>query len=306
MATKERFVISTAEAGVRLDKLLARRFELSRAEADRWIADGRVVIPGEKLKSSLKLGEGTEVIVILPDTEAVTLEPPDVDVPILYEDAELLVVNKPRGLLVHPGIGQPDKTLVQAVEAHLGYLPPCGEPGREGIVHRLDQETTGALIVAKTKAAFDALKAQFMARTADREYLALVRGTPPAAAGSINYAIGRDTTDPTRFKTGFSRNAREAETEFRVERSVGDYHLMRLFLITGRTHQIRVHLDAIGLNILGDDKYGKAAAKLAPFLALHAARLAFDHPASKQRVSLEAPLPQDFARFLRELGDADV
>ena len=129
-------------------------------------------------------------------------------------------------------------------------------------------------------------------------------GTPPAAAGSINARSGGRRIHA--LKTGFSRNAREAETEFRVERSVGDYHLMRLFLITGRTHQIRVHLDAIGLNILGDDKYGKAAAKLAPFLALHAARLAFDHPASKQRVSLEAPLPQDFARFLRELGDADV
>lgn len=302
MATKTTLIVTAAEAGLRLDKWLAERMELSRAEADRWIAYGRVDVPGEKIKSSLKLKEGAEVTVDPPALEPLDLRPPDVEVPILYEDSELLVVNKPRGLLVHPGIGQPDQTLVQFVKAHLGALPPCGEAGREGIVHRLDQETTGGLIVAKTKAAFDSLKEQFMARTADREYLALVQGEPPAQAGVINYSIGRDTTDPTRFKTGFSLNAREAATEFRVVGEAGNYHLLRLSLITGRTHQIRVHLAALGLHILGDEKYGASAAKLAPFLALHAAKLGIQHPVSGERMTFEAPLPEDFKGFLASLG----
>jgi 23S rRNA pseudouridine1911/1915/1917 synthase len=226
---------------------------------------------------------------------------------VVFEDAWLLVVNKPAGLVVHPAAGHRSGTLVHALLHHCDDLSGIGGVRRPGIVHRLDKGTSGLLAVAKSDASHRALQAQFAAHSIDREYLALVRGVPRTERGSIDAPIGRLRADPKRFTThrGRLRSARSARTHWSLECRFRELTLLRVRLETGRTHQIRVHLASIGLPIAGDPVYGggrRVARELGlERQALHAAVLGFEHPATAERLRFEAPLPEDLRRVLARL-----
>jgi 23S rRNA pseudouridine1911/1915/1917 synthase len=256
-------------AGARLDKFLADVLG-SRAAAERAVAAGALV-DGVARPKSHRL-EGGEVVTLADEPELVVNHHELPEVPIAYEDEHLLVVDKPAGLVVHPGAGHADDTLVQALRGKLGG----GEPERPGIVHRLDRDTSGLMVVARTAEAYDALSQLVRSRALERTYVALVEGRPRSRRGRIDAPIGRDRHDPTRISLD-SESAREAVTHFEVEELYERHALLRVRLETGRMHQIRVHLAAIDLPVVGDPVYGRAEPSLGRQF-LHASELAFPHP----------------------------
>jgi 23S rRNA pseudouridine1911/1915/1917 synthase len=304
-----RFEVTPALVGKRLDAAVAEmEKELSRTQIRRLIGAGWVRVSGAQAKPSHRLRLGERVEGEVPPPEPCELAPEAIPLDIVYEDSSLIVVDKPAGLVVHPAAGHRHGTLVHALLHHCKDLEGVGDELRPGIVHRLDKDTSGLLVAAKTHAAHRSLVAQFQAHTVDREYLALVRGAPRQESGSIDAAIGRHPSDRKRYTadgrlTRRSRVARRAVTHWRVERRLGELTLLRIRLETGRTHQIRVHLASIGLPVAGDPVYGggrRAAAALGlRRQALHAARLGFDHPTSGQRLVFESDLPEDLARVVR-------
>jgi 23S rRNA pseudouridine1911/1915/1917 synthase len=277
------------KAGERLDRFLAELPEIaSRAAAERLLSSGAVTVDGVARPKSHRLnaGENVEVATGSPMPTEVD-EPAEVrELRIAYEDEHLLVVDKPAGLVVHPGAGHARGTLVQQLA---GRGLTGGEPQRPGIVHRLDRDTSGLLVVSRTQQAYDGLQALVRRRALEREYLALVRGRPRSRRGRIEAPIGRDRRDPTRrsLDTG---SPKEAVTEFEVLELLPAHALLRIRLETGRTHQIRVHLAAIGLPVAGDPVYGMPEPGLSRQF-LHAARLAFPHPVTGARVEAASPLP---------------
>jgi 23S rRNA pseudouridine1911/1915/1917 synthase len=283
-------------AGVRLDRFLAELPGVgSRAAAERLLAEGSVLVDGAVARKSARLSGGEEIE--LPELpEPGPLEPEDVGLRVAYEDEHLLVVDKPAGVVVHPSPGHGTGTLVHGV---LEHGAAGGDEERPGIVHRLDRNTSGLLVVARSPEAYERLKELVQKHELEREYLALVRGRPRSRAGRIEASIGRDRRDPTRQSLDTDR-PRAAVTHFEVIDLVGDYALLRVRLETGRTHQIRVHLGAIGLPVLGDSVYGVPDPALGRQF-LHATRLAFTHPFSGERVDVESPLPPDLAGHLEEL-----
>jgi 23S rRNA pseudouridine1911/1915/1917 synthase len=282
-------------AGLRLDRYLAGLSEIgSRAAAERLLAGGGVRVDGEPAAKSLRLAGGEVVEFDAP--EQPTLEPEDVGLRVAYEDEHLLVVDKPAGVVVHPSPGHTTGTLVHGVMEHGAA---GGDEERPGIVHRLDRDTSGLLVVARSGEAHERLKRLVQARKLEREYLALVRGRPRSRSGRIEAPIGRDRREPTRQSLDTDR-PREAVTHFEVSELVGGYALLRVRLETGRTHQIRVHLAAIGLPVVGDPVYGVPEPALGRQF-LHATRLAFAHPFTGARVEVESPLPADLAGHLESL-----
>jgi 23S rRNA pseudouridine1911/1915/1917 synthase len=306
--------VGPEDAGQRLDRFLQTRLpELSRTRLQRLIAEGRVRVDGGAARASQRLRSGARVTVEVPPPEPLALVPEPIPLDILYEDAHLLVVNKPPGLVVHPGAGHATGTLVHALLAHCGpALSGIGGARRPGIVHRLDRGTSGLLVVAKTDAAHQALARALRARAVERRYLALVHGRVPHAEGRIEAAIGRDPRDRLRMAVRPAGRGRPALTRYRVlERFAAPVPLtwLEVTLGTGRTHQIRVHLAHLGCPVVGDRTYGRrragaAAAALGPWvtalggLALHAAGLAFVHPATGQRLRFEAAPPPALADLL--------
>jgi 23S rRNA pseudouridine1911/1915/1917 synthase len=277
-------------AGERLDRFLASHVG-SRAAATRAVEAG-VLVDGVARPKSHRL-EGGETLVLPPGPEPPP--PADADVPrprIVHADEHLLVVDKPAGLVVHPGAGHAGGTLADVLGGELGG----GEPGRRGIVHRLDRDTSGLMVVARTEEAHRRLTSLVRRRGLERTYLALVEGRPRSRSGRIEAAIGRDRGDPTRVSLD-TDVPREAVTNFEVERLLEPHALLLVRLETGRTHQIRVHLAAIGLPVVGDAVYGVPDPALGRQF-LHAARLAFPHPFTGERVDLEAPLPPELQGFL--------
>jgi 23S rRNA pseudouridine1911/1915/1917 synthase len=226
-----------------------------------------------------------------PPTAGAAATAPPFTIP--YQDEHLLVVDKPAGLVVHPARGHRQGTLAQL----LAGMAAGGEPDRAGIVHRLDRDTSGLLVVARSEEIHALLQAALRARRVEREYLALVQGCPPARSGTIEAPIGRDPQVRTRMAVG-GNAAREARTHFKLERRLADYALLSVRLETGRTHQIRVHMQAIGHPVAGDPEYGGAGALGLERQFLHAARLAFEHPLSGARIEVRSPLPGDLARAL--------
>ena len=320
-------IVEPAEANLRLDRLLAQR-ELghSRSVLARWIDEGRVFVDGQPAKRRDNARPGA-LIRIEPAPPAPSLAvPQDIPLQILHEDEHLLVVNKPAGLVVHPAAGNPDGTLVNAVLHHLGKRSDLGprerapmpslagtDPVRPGIVHRLDKDTSGVMVVAKHPVARDGLSAQFQAHSIERAYLAIVYGRPPESA-SFDTWHGRDPRHRKRFSSRVERGKR-AVTHLEVLERQPATTLVRCRLDTGRTHQIRVHLSDHGFPIVGDALYGgrrkgavwKELTDVLSRQALHAAVLGFEHPVTKQRVRFESPLPQDMQRALvrlRQLGAA--
>jgi 23S rRNA pseudouridine1911/1915/1917 synthase len=289
--------VPDSAAGTRLDRFLAELPEVgSRAAAERLLAAGSVTVDGAPRAKSHRLAGGEDLEL---DTSA--LAPPEVeheplDIRIAYADEHLLVVDKPAGLVVHPGAGHAHGTLVQGL---LGRGLTGGDPERPGIVHRLDRDTSGLLVVARTEAAFEGLRALVGARKLEREYLALVRGRPRSRSGRIEAPIGRDRGDPTRMSLD-TDTPRPAVTHFEVVELFDDHALLRVRLETGRTHQIRVHLAAIGLPVAGDRVYG-ASDEALPRQFLHAARLAFAHPVTGERVEAASPLPPDLQAALERV-----
>jgi 23S rRNA pseudouridine1911/1915/1917 synthase len=285
-------------AGERLDQLLADEVG-SRSRAVKLIDEGLVTVGGALKQKRYKVAAGDLVAWSEPDPAVLSADPTEPDVPftVPYEDEHLLIVDKPAGLVVHPARGHWTGTLAQA----LAGKAAGGEEGRPGIVHRLDRDTSGLLVVARSEEAHRRLKDLISSRLVEREYLALVLGRPPARTGTIDAPIGRDRRDRIRNSTD-TDTPREARTHFAIERALPETSLLRVRLETGRTHQIRVHLEAIGHPVAGDPEYGGAEGQ-GPDLGLerqflHAARLAFTHPFTGDAVDVTSPLPPDLQQAL--------
>lgn len=282
-------------AGERLDLFLAEPLG-SRAKAQRLIDAGLVTVDGAARPKRHKVSAGERVDVA---PEPVVAVEPSGDAPfgVAWEDEHLLVVDKPAGVVVHPAPGNRTGTLSQALA---GRAAGGEDPSRAGIVHRLDRDTSGLLIVAKTEESHRELKRMIEAREVTREYVALVEGTPPARAGTIDAPIGRDRRVRTRMSTE-TDDPRDARTHFTLQRALPDSALLRVTLETGRTHQIRVHLEAIGHPVVGDPEYGRGGRLGLQRQFLHAARLAFAHPLGGEPVDVSSPLPPDLAEVLARL-----
>jgi 23S rRNA pseudouridine1911/1915/1917 synthase len=300
-----KWIIGEDEAGQRVDHALAVLAGTSRSQARRWIESGRVEVEGRVPRASQRMRVGTTLSADPVAPEVSALEPEAIPLDILHEDDDLIVIDKPAGLVVHPAPGHPGGTLVNALLHHCDALAGVGGVLRPGIVHRLDQGTSGVMVAAKNDLAHLSLARQFHDHEIDREYRALVRALPGADSGRVDQPIGRHPRDRKRMSVR-SHRGREAHTAWRViERYPKSRRCwLAIFPETGRTHQIRVHLSAVGLPIVGDPVYGKP--KREPLglgrPALHARLLGFDHPRSGERMRFEAPLPADLAELLDALA----
>ena len=294
-----RLEVPSSEAGRRIDAFLAEPLG-SRARAQRIIDAGGVRVDGKIVVKRHTLAGGEVVDVDVPREPAAPVETVATGFGIPYEDEHLLVVDKPAGLVVHPARGHRSGTLSQALA---GRVAGGEDEWRAGVVHRLDRDTSGLLVMAKSEAVHRALKAALRARAMEREYLALVEGRPPARNGTIDAPIGRDRRVRTRVSTD-TDEPRAAVTHFELERALPATSLLRVRLETGRTHQIRVHMKAIGHPVCGDPEYGTAGLFGLERQFLHAARLAFTHPVTGVAVDIQSPLPEDLeaALALAEAG----
>ncbi len=290
---------------MRLDRwLVSQRPEQSRARIQKFIDAGYVRVNGVTGRAKTPLRTDDTVELWMPPPEPLpylVAQPMALDV--LYEDAHLIVINKPAGLTVHPAPGNRDGTLVNGLLHHCPDLPGIGGEMRPGIVHRLDKDTTGCIVVAKSQEALVKLQVQIQKRIASREYLAVVHGRPAAESGTIVGAIGRHPVDRKKYAVVADASGRHACTHWRLIEPLGDHSLLRFSLETGRTHQIRVHCAHMGHPILGDPVYSRCRRLpvALPGQALHAVRLGLDHPISGERLVCEAPLPEVFERLLAVL-----
>ena len=298
--------VSDELAGERLDRALAAHVPgLSRTRAQAAVASGRVLVNGRPAKSSLPLEAGMTITLLpepphpAPATGPRPSAPEVAPLQVVYEDDQVLVVDKPAGLVVHPAPGHEHDTLVQALLAHVPDLDTSDHPTRPGIVHRLDKDTSGLMVIAKTPQSHTALAAQMKAHTTVKRYLALVEGQLSASEGVIEAPIGRDPRTRQRMAVvSLASGGRAARTRFRVLRTIRGRSYLELQLETGRTHQIRVHLAAIHHPIVGDPVYGRPQPPQPPRLFLHAAHLEFAHPMTGQWMVFDAPLPSELATFL--------
>ncbi len=307
------FLVDEGQAGQRLDVFLARLLpEQTRSQLKQWIADGAVEVAGRSQKAGYRIQTGQEIRVLPPVSQPSRLIAESIPLDILYEDDAIVVVHKPAGLVVHPGAGNPSGTLANALLYHLGESAGL-DPLRPGIVHRLDKETSGVLIVAKNPRVQEKLAAQFRRREVDKRYLALVYGRVESRTGTIDLPIGRHPRQRTRISTR-SRKLRPARTSYRVIKRFDDFSLLDVRLHTGRTHQIRVHLQHLGHPVVGDAAYaGGSSRRLKDARTrsrieglrrhfLHAWKLALKHPNSGQDRRFRACLPRDLAKLLQELA----
>jgi 23S rRNA pseudouridine1911/1915/1917 synthase len=295
----KQFHFTIVQPGIRLDKFVSGQVpDLSRTQAQHLIEGGQVTVNGNPEKASFKLTAGDTVLVTIPPPTPSHLTPENIPVPILYEDDDVLVVDKPAGLTVHPAPGHPGHTLVNAVLSHLATLPDDAQ--RPGIVHRLDKDTSGVMVIARNPVAHENLAAQFKKHAVKKVYLALVRGQVTPEEGIIEAPIGRDTSDRKKMAISGESRGRKALTRYKVIRFLGNYTLLEVMPQTGRTHQIRVHLAAIGYPVVGDATYGiKSPALSRQFL--HAHKLGFRLPSTDKYVEFTSPLPEDLEKALKEV-----
>jgi len=293
--------LTADRGGERLDTFIARRCpELSRSHARRLIDEGLVSVNGRQAKPSERVRAGLSVSVIVPPPETVTLVPEAIPLTIIYQDGDIIVLDKPAGLTVHPAPGHPSGTLVNALLAACPDLRGIAGTLRPGIVHRLDKDTSGLMVVAKNDRAQRALQRQLKDRDVRKTYLALVRGVPAPREGTIAAPIGRHPKN--RKKMAVVADGREATTRYRVREEIagGQYSLLEVEPVTGRTHQIRVHLAAVGHPVVGDATYGRPSAAVGRQF-LHAHKLAFGMPLGGRTVEFESPLPADLREALSQL-----
>lgn len=290
--------------GGRLDAWLASRVEkLSRSRLQALMAEGAIASNGIPLTAKTKLRQGDPIIIELPDPTPAEPIPEDIPLDILYEDASIIVINKPAGMVVHPAPGHESETLVNALLYHCEDLKGVGGVARPGIVHRLDMDTTGILVVAKDEEALNALSNQFQTRTTEKTYFALVHGHPAAISGTIDGKIGRHPTDRKKMAFNPPKGGKDAITHWKVEKHLEGTTLLRVKIETGRTHQIRVHLSYNKMPIVGDQVYGnrqldRKITNCPTRQMLHAAEFSFDHPKTGKRMTLNAPLPSDFQELI--------
>ncbi|MDP5018735.1 MAG: RluA family pseudouridine synthase [Dolichospermum sp.] len=298
--------IQVPENTDRLDRYLSQELsDLSRSRIQQLIEQGHVQVNDTVCTSKkINLKTGDRIILEIPAIQPLALIAENIPLDILYEDDELIILNKPAGLVVHPAPGHPDGTLVNAILAHCPNLPGIGGVQRPGIVHRLDKDTTGAIAIAKTDLAYQHLQAQLQAKTARREYLGLIYGVPKTETGIIDLPIGRNPQDRKRMAiVSIEDGGRNAVTHWRVKERFGNYTLIHFQLETGRTHQIRVHSAKMGHPLVGDPIYssGHSLGVNLPGQALHAWKLQLQHPVSGNLVEVTAPLPRSFATLLEVL-----
>ncbi|WP_454192064.1 RluA family pseudouridine synthase [Paenibacillus sp. Marseille-Q7038] len=297
----QEWTVTADYAKERIDKYITESMDdISRSQVQLWIADGHVTVNGAKVKSNYKLGEGDRITVIVPEPMAVEIIPENIPLHVVYEDASVIVVNKQRGLVVHPAPGHTSGTLVNALMYHCKDLSGINGELRPGIVHRIDKDTSGLLMAAKNDKAHASLAAQLKEHSVNRRYIALVHGHVQHDQGTVDAPIGRDTSDRKMF-TVTDRNSKEAITHFTVLERLGDYTLLELKLETGRTHQIRVHMKFIGHPLVGDPMYGRNKGIKMNGQALHAQTLGFVHPDTGEQMEFTAPLPQDMEDVLASL-----
>ena len=284
--------------GRRLDVLLSEATGLSRSRVASLMEDGLCVSGGKEIrKAGTKLAEGLEVILTVPAPKEAIPQAEDIPLEILYEDSDLAVVIKPRGMVVHPAAGHPDGTLVNALLANLDSLGGIGGELRPGIVHRLDKETSGLMLVAKNDETQEALSRMLKDREIEKHYRALAEGKFKEPEGEIDVPIDRSKKD--RKKMAVDPEGRPALTRWKVLAEGHGCTLLDVHILTGRTHQIRVHLKSIGHPVCGDELYGNGRGVKVPCLMLHAYSLAFEHPRTKEKMTFQAPLPEDFLKGLK-------
>jgi 23S rRNA pseudouridine1911/1915/1917 synthase len=288
------------ERDVRLDKYICQKLaELSRTRVQKFIAEGYITVNDQVAKPGLRLNIGDRLRVIIPPTPPSRLVPEAMPLNILYEDDDLLVVDKPAGLTVHPAPGHPSHTLVNALLSHFPHLADIGDSLRPGIVHRLDKDTSGVMLVAKNNLAQADLAEQFKTHSVAKAYLVLVKGKLTPENGIIEAPIGRDPRN--RKRMAVVAGGREARTEYRVIKYISDYTLLEVMPETGRTHQIRVHLLAIGFPVVGDKVYGVKSPHLSRQF-MHACRLGFNLPSSGEYVEFKSELPPDLEQALENIA----
>lgn len=297
------FTIKQEESSVRIDRYLAEQCpEFSRSYLQKLLKEQKVTADGRPVKANYKIQPGAEIQVEIPDMEVPDIRPEDIPLDILYEDEHLLVVNKPKGMVVHPAAGHTEGTLVNAVMAHCGdNLSGINGVLRPGIVHRIDKDTTGALVICKEDAVHRDLAEQLKEHSIKRRYRAIVQGNLKEDEGTIEGPIGRHPTDRKKMAINY-KNGKDAVTHYKVLERFGQYTYIECRLETGRTHQIRVHTTSIGHPLLGDTVYGSSKN---PFhlqgQTLHAMILGFRHPVTGEYIEFEAPLPDYFLKLLEKL-----
>lgn len=297
------FTVASDTVSVRIDRYLTEQCpELSRSYIQKLLKDQKVKADHKTVKANYKVQPGQEIVVEIPDAEPLDIQPEDIPLDILYEDPYLLVVNKPKGMVVHPAAGHTGGTLVNAVMAHCGEnLSGINGVLRPGIVHRIDKDTTGALLVCKTDEVHRSLAEQLKEHSIKRRYRAIVRGNLKEDTGTIEGPIGRHPTDRKKMAINY-KNGKDAVTHYMVLERFGQYTYVECRLETGRTHQIRVHMSSIGHPLLGDTVYGSGKD---PFhlegQTLHAMILGFIHPITDEYMEFSAPLPEYFLKLLEKL-----
>lgn len=299
----EVFTVSNEESGVRLDKFVSDHLsDYTRSHIQKLTEEGRILVQGIAVKASYKVKENDAITVEIPDAAEVDILPEAIPLSIVYEDEDMLVVDKPQGMVVHPAVGNYTGTLVNALLAHCpDSLSGINGEKRPGILHRIDKDTSGLLLVAKNDMAHQHLAAQIKEHSLTRAYQALVHGRFKTPKGEINLPIGRHPVDRKKMAVTY-RNSREAVTRFRVLEEIGSYSLVECMLKTGRTHQIRVHMSHLGHPVAGDPVYG---VKKEPFSVsgqlLHAYKVGFIHPRTKEYMEFESPLPEYYEKILEML-----
>ncbi len=289
------------ESGQRIDKYIAEKQGISRVAVQRLIEEENILVNGKATKSSYLTQVGDVVTIQIPEVKEIGLQPQELPLDVIYEDEDIIVINKAKGMVVHPAAGNPDGTLVNAIMAHCkGKLSGIGGELRPGIVHRLDKDTSGLLVIAKNDKAHLAMSEQIQNREVKKTYLALVRGIVPENEATIKMPIGRSTKD--RKKMAVTPKGKEAITHFKVLERFEKYTYLEVKIETGRTHQIRVHMAEIGHPVVGDMVYsnGKNEFQIEGQM-LHAHRLEFKHPITKKDMCLEAPLPEYFVNIVSDL-----
>ncbi len=293
------WTVEAYAAKTRIDKYITENLgeDVSRSQVQLWIADGHVSVNDGPIKSNYKVSQGDRIVLKVPEPSAVEIIPEDIPLEIAFEDGDVIVVNKPRGMVVHPAPGHSSGTLVNALMFHCKDLSGINGELRPGIVHRIDKDTTGLIMAAKNDKAHASLAAQLKEHSVNRRYLALVHGNISHDQGTIDAPIGRDAQD-RKLYTVTDRNSKHAVTHFTIVERFGDYSLLELKLETGRTHQIRVHMKYIGHPLVGDPVYGKSKGIKLNGQALHAAVLGFVHPSTGEYMEFSAPMPSDMNELL--------
>ncbi|WP_066025532.1 RluA family pseudouridine synthase [Enterococcus mundtii] len=284
----------------RIDKVLTALFaDHSRSQVQQWLKDGAVSVNGEPVKANYKVKSADAIVVEVPEPEELEIVAEDLPIEIVYEDDDVAVVNKPQGIVVHPSAGHAQGTLVNALMYHMKNLSSINGVIRPGIVHRIDKDTSGLLMIAKNDQAHEALAQQLKDKTSLRKYIALVHGVIPHEKGTINAPIGRSKVD--RKMQAIREDGKPAVTHFTVLERFENFTLVELQLETGRTHQIRVHMKYIGYPLAGDPVYGPKKTLKGNGQFLHAKLLGFTHPQTNERMTFEAPLPEVFEKTLEKL-----